>query len=153
MHTYEQMIIEACEEGIEVIEINFKGEGKGYCCDNVIAISKKLTTNAEKRCVLIEEISHFKNNHGYILDQSKVENRKQERVARNWGYRRLVRLVDLINAYRDGVKSRFELAEYLEVTEDFVDNSLKYYKDKYGLYYEVDNYLVYFDPLVVVEKL
>lgn len=153
MHTYEQMIIEADKEGIEIIEMNLKGNAKGYYCDNVVAISKKLTTNAERKCILIEEISHLKNNIGNILDQSDIRNKKQERIARAWGYRKLVRIIDLINAYASGVRNRYELAEYLDVTEEFVDNSLKYYKERYGLYYEIDNYIVYFEPLVILEKM
>lgn len=153
MQTYEQMIIEAEKEGIEVIEMVFEGNGKGYYCDNVIGISNKLTTDAEKKCVLIEEISHLKNNIGNILDQSDVRNRKQERKARTWGYRRLVRIIDLINAHAHGVRNRFELAEYLNVTEEFIDNSLKYYKERYGFCYEIDNYVVYFEPLVIFEKM
>lgn len=146
------MIIEAYEKGIEVYEIDFKGNGKGYYSDNIIGISKNIDTNSEKKCVLIEEIGHMETSLGNILDQSKIENRQQERRARAWGYERLVGIVDLINAYENGVKNRFELAEYLDVTEQYIDEALNYYKEKYGLYYEIDNYLIYFDPLIVLEK-
>ncbi len=149
---YEQMIINADEKGIEVYEVNFKGNGKGYYSDNVIGISKKIQTNSEKRCILIEEIGHLKTTSGYIIDQSKIENRKQERKARAWGYERLVGIIDLINAYKYGVRNRFELAEYLDVTEEYIEDVIKYYKEKYGLYCEIDNYMVYFEPLVVLEK-
>ncbi|QUH21463.1 ImmA/IrrE family metallo-endopeptidase [Alkaliphilus sp. B6464] len=152
MRTYEEMIIKADEEGIEVIEMDFKGNAKGYCCDNVISISNKLTTNKEKKCTLIEEISHLKNNIGNILDQSDIRNRKQERLARTWGYEKLVGIIDLVSAYNNGVRNRYELSEYLDVTEEFIDSALKYYKEKYGLFYEIDNYIVYFEPLVIIKK-
>ena len=57
-----------------------------------------------------------------------------------------------MNAYKSGVSNRFELAEYLGVTEDYIEDALDYYKGKYGPYYAIDNYVVYFDPLIVLEK-
>lgn len=67
------------------------------------------------------------------MDQSRIENRKQERIARAWGYRKLVSVLDLINAKKEGIRNRYELAEYLDVTEEFIESTLKYYKEKYGI--------------------
>lgn len=80
-----------------------------------------------------------------------MENRKQERLARAWGYKRLVGIIDLVNAYKHGVKNRFELAEFLDVTEEYIKEVLRYYSQKYGLFYQIDNYVVYFDPLSILE--
>lgn len=113
---------------------------------------KKIKTNSEKRCIVIEETGHLKTTFGDIIDQSKIENRQQQRKARAWGYEKLVGIINLVNAYKDGVRNRFELAEYLDVTEDYIEDTIKYYKEKYGLYCEIDNYIVYFDPLVVLKK-
>ena len=46
---------------------------------------------------------------------------------------------------------RAELAEFLNVTEDFLEESIQHYREKYGLYCEIDHYIVYFDPLGVLE--
>ena len=78
-------------------------------------------------------------------------NRKQERCARAWGYEKLVGIIRLIEAFKAGVKNRYELSEYLNVTEEFIKEALEYYKQKHGLYFKIDNYVVYFDPLVVME--
>lgn len=90
-------------------------------------------------------------NSGNILDQSKVENRKQELRARRWAYERLVGIIDIVNAYKNGVKNRHELAEYLNVTEEFIEEVILHYRWKYGLYFKIDNYVVYFEPLSVLE--
>ncbi|AKL96664.1 hypothetical protein CACET_c32200 [Clostridium aceticum] len=129
---------------------------KGYYTNehkiDLILLSRYLSTTAEKLCTLIEEIGHYHTTFGDITDQAKVENRKQEIKARRWAYRKLVGITDLIQASKQGIRNRHELAEFLGVTEEFLNDALLYYKDKYGLFYEIDNYIVYFEPLGVIEK-
>lgn len=153
--TYESLLLEAEKEGLEIYEHNFNtARLKGLCIDNVITLnSSSIETNAEKICVLAEEMGHYYTTTGNILDQSKAKNRKQERRARAWAYDRLIGINGLINAYKYGCKSKYEIAEYLNVSEQFLEEATTYYNEKYGLYYEIDNYIVYFNPLGVIEKL
>ena len=71
---------------------------------------------------------------------------KQELKARAWAYERLVGIHDLINAHKAGVKGKYELADFLEITEWFLLEAIEYYKSKYGTCYKIDNYLIYFSP-------
>lgn len=150
---YEKLVKECEKEDIEVLDIDLGDDLKGSYCDNTIAINKRIATNKEKACVLCEELGHYHTSTGDILDQSDINNRKQERIARSWGYRKLIGIIDLIDAYKQGITNRFELAEYLDVTEEFIDECLKYYREKYGLFYEIDEYVVYFEPLGVFKRL
>lgn len=147
--TYEELLKEAETHGLIVKEKPLKAN-KGRIKGNRIAIKKDLNTT-DKKCTLIEEIGHYHTTVGNILDQSDVRNRKQERQARAWGYRKAVGIIDLIKAYKHGVRNRFELAEYLDVTEEYIEEVLKYYSQKYGQFFVIDNYAVYFDPLVIIE--
>lgn len=149
---YEELSKEVEEEKLDLIEMKMKGSSKGFYSDGVIAINKKLS-NTEKACVLAEELGHYYTSYGDILDQSNTNSRKQELKARRWGYERLVGIIDLVNAYKEGIRNRYELSEYLDVTEEFIDECLKYYKEKHGLHYEIDRYIVYFEPLGIFEKL
>ncbi|CCJ32848.1 ImmA/IrrE family metallo-endopeptidase [Caloramator australicus] len=149
--TFEKLLDEAAKDNINVIEMKFKGNIKGLYCNNTIAISKKLKTDAEKTCVLAEEMGHHHTSSGNILEQSNINNIKQEKIARNWAYKKLVGITSLIRAYKSGVRNRYELAEFLNVTEDFLEEALKYYKEKYGTYYAIDNYVICFDPLAILE--
>lgn len=142
----DDLINEAENEGFNIIEMNFKGKSKGYYLDNVIAIDAKLETTAEKRCTISEEIGHLKTSSGNILDQSNVNNKKQEKRARNWAYEKLVGIVSLINAFEKGIKNKHDLAEYLNVTEEFLEEAIQHYREKYGVYYEIDTYVIYFEP-------
>lgn len=105
-----------------------------------------LLDNAEKACVLAEELGHHYTSSGNILDQSSVQNRKQEQVARTWAYNKLIGLVGIVDAYKTGCRSRSEMADHLNVTEEFLSEALERYRNKYGTYTAVDNYIIYFEP-------
>lgn len=120
---------------------------------NRIAIRKSIDTSTEKACVLAEELGHFHTTVGDILDQSKTENRKQEIRARAWAYDRLVNLHGIIKAYENKCSSFHEMAEFLDVTEDFLTEALDFYKGKYGISAVIDNYVIYFEPCLGVLKM
>lgn len=149
---YEKLLAEAEKEGINVFEVDI-GRLKGLYIDGNIALNSSIETYSEMACVLAEELGHHHTTHGNILDQNKPENRKQERRARGWAYERLVSLKGLIEASKQGIRNRYELAEYLGVSERFVEEAIEYYEGKYGIYHKVDNYIIYFKPLGVLENL
>ncbi|MBZ1328016.1 ImmA/IrrE family metallo-endopeptidase [Clostridium botulinum] len=124
------MIIKFEKAGVEVIEDNL-GTTKpcGKCIDNLIIINNKINT-CEKRCILAEELGHFFTSFGDITNQSKINNKKQEVVARRWGYNKLIPISALKKAYRKGYKTKYEIAEYLQVTENFLSEAMEYYKCK-----------------------
>ncbi|HBA70091.1 MAG TPA: hypothetical protein DCZ40_12155 [Lachnospiraceae bacterium] len=149
--TYEQLLIQADSEYLIVKEkplFNNDGRIKG----NRIAIRKSIPTIAEKSCVLAEELGHYYTTSGDILDQSKTENRKQELRARLWAYNNMVGLVGIVNAFKHGCRNLYETAEYLEVTEEFLQEALSAYRSKYGICKELDNYIVFFIPHLAVLK-
>jgi len=145
--TYEQLMQEA-EDDIEILEISFKSGLKGLYSDGIIGINQRLKTT-EKKCVLAEEIGHYRTSTGNILDLSSVCNFKQEHIARNWSYEKLIPLESLIKPSFEGCCNLFELAEYLDVTEEFLKDTLQHYQNKFGLYAEVNDYCIYFSPLTV----
>ena len=149
---YEELLIEATRQGISVDEnFPFASDLKGLYVDNNIALASSLNTSAEKACILAEELGHHYTSHGNVLDQNLTENRKQEHRARVWAYRNALGLSDLIEAYKHGCRNRYELAEHLNVTETFLLGAIEDYKAQYGLFARVDNYVVYFEPLGVLE--
>src|SRR5680860_935696 len=99
-------------------------------------------TDKEKACILAEEYGHYRTTSGNILNQKNVSNIKQEKRARNWGYEKLVSLEKLIEAYKAGVQNCYDLADFLDVTEDFLQNALKHYQEKYGLYVKQEDYII-----------
>ena len=151
MNSFERLENEACEDGIEVISYHFKSDRiKGLYCNNTIALNKRLTTNAEKNSILAEELGHYHTSYGNILDLHSVEDQKQELRARLWAYNKMIGLQGIIAAYKHGCTSLHEMAEFLEVTEEFLNGSLTAYRQKYGCYTTIDNYVICFEPALGV---
>ncbi|WP_085829102.1 ImmA/IrrE family metallo-endopeptidase [Clostridium massiliodielmoense] len=153
MNDYENLLEEAHKLGTTVIEIDL-GTDKpcGKCVNNIIFINSKISIK-DKYCILAEELGHYKLTVGNITDQSNVSNRKQELVARRWGNKKLVRLLDLIKCYKHGAKTRYEIAEFLGVTENFLQESIHYYRAKYGTCFVIDNYTIYFEPYLGIMEM
>lgn len=155
MNTFEELQDEACKDGIEVIEnYPFTSDRiEGLYVDSTIALSKGLTTCAEKSCVLAEELGHHYTASGDIIDQSNAENRKQELRGRIWAYNKQIGLSGLLNAYKHHCQNEHEVADFLGVTDMFLKDALVYYKNKYGQYAQLDNYIIFFEPAVAVMEL
>lgn len=149
--TYEEMQI--LHDDLNIVEMDLSEVSglKGLYVNGRIAINAKMS-DTEKACVLAEELGHHYTTYGNILDQSNTSNRKQELRARAWAYNKQIGLLGLIRAYEHGCRNRFEIAEYLEVTEEVLEECLVFYRNKYGVCANVDNYVVYFIPNLVVMK-
>ncbi|KAA9003981.1 ImmA/IrrE family metallo-endopeptidase [Paenibacillus spiritus] len=116
-----------------------------------ILLNKSIPLLSEKYCVLAEEIGHYYTSAGNILDQSDIRNRKQEKRARNWAYERLVPFACFIEAFHANARNRYEFAELIGVTEEFLEASIVHYQEVYGLSVQVGGYVISFDPLGVTK--
>lgn len=142
--TYEELIDEASCENIIVKEAPLKNND-GRCFGNKIAIRKDIPT-LKKGCVLAEELGHYYTSAGNILDMDNVLNRKQEYRARLWAYDKRIGLMGIINAFKAGHDSLYSIADFLDVTEEFLKEALECYKNKYGVCVSVDRYMIQFVP-------
>jgi hypothetical protein len=149
--TYEELLKESDIEGLTVKEKHLKAN-KGRIKGNRIAIKKDMTAT-EKSCVLAEELGHYYTSAGDILNLSDLRNLKQELKARHWAFNKQIGLMGIIRAYEGRCKNKAEMAEFLEITEEFLEDALKYYKSKYGVYTALDNYIIYFEPNLYVLKM
>ena len=147
---YEQLLTAADQEGLLVKEQPLT-EHDGLIRGRRVAIRQKITTQKEKSCVLAEELGHYYTSSGNILDQTKIENRKQEYRARLYGYNLKIGLTGLIRAYEAGCRNLYEMSEYLDATEEYLIEAIDCYKSKYGLCTSIDNYIIYFEPLAVIK--
>lgn len=153
MTTYEKLLDKSFSENITVIEKNLKSDAKGLCKGDRIAISRNIETTKEKGCVLAEEIGHHDTTVGDILDQTISWNRKQERQARIEAYNTMIGLMGIIKAFEHGCHNKYEMAEYLDVTESFLTEALEIYEQIYGCRTMIGSYLIQFIPNLGVAKL
>ncbi len=151
MTNYELLLDEACDIGLNVKEKPLRSSD-GRIKGKRIAIRKDIDTSTQKACVLSEELGHYYTTVGNIINLSDAQNRKQERQARLWAYNNRIGLYGLIKAYENGCRDRYETAEFLNVTVDFLEDAINCYCEKYGVYTTVDNYTIYFIPNLVIGK-
>ena len=153
MTDYEVLLDSADIQNVTVDETSYfcGTQIKGLYLDNHIALSKDLRSDTQKRCILAEELGHYHTTVGDIIDQSSDANRKQELRARLWSYNKLIGLHGIISCHKAHYTTSYEMADYLGVTEEFLQEAIQCYRSKYGLCVQYDNYVIYFDPVSVLE--
>ena len=147
MNKLECLEHEAFEEGIDVVDYKFHSDNiKGLYVDGTIALNQKIETTNEKTCILAEELGHHETSFGNILDQSVAANRKQEYKARIWAYKKIISPEDLFSAFKSGCRNRYEIAEHIGVTEEFLEEARAYFKTRYPEGLSEDSYMIRFIP-------
>jgi hypothetical protein len=142
---------EAFDDNIKVHDYYLGEENlKGFYINGNVAINTSVETSIEKACVLAEELGHHYTTVGNIIDLEDPQNRKQERQARLWAYNKQIGLTGLVRAYEHGCRNRYDLAIYLGVTEEFLQEAIDCYRDKYGVCTTVDDYCIMFIPSLMV---
>lgn len=131
MCSYERLVQDANTMGLEIVEKYFKSDAKGLCKGAKIGIRKDMP-KIEKACILAEEIGHYYTTTGNILNQRDTGNKKQEMKARKWAVDKMISIEDLFRATEQPCRNLFEIAEFLEVTEEFLLEALEVFKKRYG---------------------
>lgn len=149
MNPYEILLDDAYNDGLLVKEKPLQGSD-GRIKGSKIAIRENMTIT-EKTCTLAEELGHHYTTYGNIMDQENTQNRKQELRARLYGYDMQIGLIGIIECYKHHCRSIYEMAEYLQVTEEYLKEALECYSRKYGeSLVIIDNYAIRFVPSLQV---
>lgn len=143
--TYDELLMEADGEGLIVREAPLQS-GDGRCKGKRIAIRQDIPTLAKKADVLAEELGHYHTTVGRITGQESVNDIKQERAARLWGYNKRIGLPGLISAYKAHCQNAYETSEHLNVDEESLIEALEYYRQIYGTGLMLGNYFIQFEP-------
>lgn len=122
----------------------------GFYMNGEIFINSNRPTTTKLE-TLAEELAHHEITYGNILDDKDIQNKKYELKARRLAYEILIPLKELISAYLQDVHNLYELADYFEVSESFVLQTLNHYKQKHGYSVYCDGYIIQFEPLRVFE--
>lgn len=148
--TYDELLIEADKEGLLVKELPLQS-GDGRCRGRRIAIRQDIPTLKKKADVLAEEMGHYHTTVGRIIEQDSVTARKQEREARLWAYKVQLPLLDIVRAYQAHCHNITEMSEYLNISEDTIQDALELYRQKYGHGTSVlGDYYIQFEPYLDV---
>lgn len=153
MELYEQWLQIAENAGLYVMEnMTFESQAKGLICGDCIGLNRNLETTAEKVCVLAEEVIHSQINTGDIIDQRLPGSIRQEHVARRILRHHLADLRVIVSLLKSGCKEPYEIAEKMGITESFLSEAISGYKEEYGLFLELDNDILFFEPTVILKS-
>lgn len=150
--SYEDLLIEADQTGLIVKELPLVSSD-GRCKGMRIAIRQDIPTLRRKADTLAEEMGHYHTSVGRIIEQDTINARKQERTARLWAYDRLIGLSGIIKGFQNHCANCYELAECLNVTEEFLREALDCYKGKYGQSVKLEGYIIFFEPSLAVMEI
>lgn len=146
MGKYEDLVFD-CD--VPVIETDkLPSVYNGYYIDGQIFIKEDLPTQI-KHEVLAEELAHHKLTYGNITDQSIFNNRKFENYARRYAMEQVVTLGGIVQAFSYNCNNLYEMSNFFEVSEEYIKETLKHYKKKYGLSTQHGDYVINFEPLRV----
>ena len=143
--------------GIEIERMPLPGDIKAiyystpHTCP-AIALDTTVKTRAETASKLAEELGHHYTTHGDILMDPSIPKetvRKVEAVARRWAFRYAVSLSGIIESWDAGARTRHEMAEALEVEEQFLAEALETYEAIYGPFTIYGNTMIAFNPLAI----
>lgn len=151
MTKYEDLLNEVHLLGIKVLEVDVCTKKEfGLYLDNIIIINSNMT-ETQKYCVLAEELGHHFTATSDISDLTQVENIQKESLGRKVACEKLITPDAIINGILSGANNLYELAQILEVTENFLIEAINHYKKKYGVYYVGETHLLTFNPLNIVD--
>ncbi len=150
---YEALLEEARQKGLTVIEkYPFHSPRiRGLCCDDTIALNALIDTEAERTVILCEELTHATQQLGNILSDPRMEKR-----ARQTTFDRLISPEGLVCAYLEGCREAWEFAEYLGVTQAFLDEAMANYRARFGtlkkVHFKGKDYAISFEPTLCIKK-
>lgn len=148
LNPYEMQLVKAENENIRVYEKPFQtydGRIKG----NKIYMRKGMPI-IRSACIISEERGHFHTCACDILDQDDSNNRRLEEKGRRWAYDDMIGLFGIIKAYKHCCYSLYNMAKYLDVTEEFLNDAITAYRSKYGVGVQFDEYFISFEPNLTV---
>lgn len=98
----------------------------------MIAINTdKLDTVAEEKMHLAHELGHCMTGSFYRVNTLETRGRMEERANR-WAYKTVLPLPELRDALENGITELWELADYFELPQKFIEKALCYYRDALG---------------------
>ncbi|MBM7577706.1 ImmA/IrrE family metallo-endopeptidase [Jeotgalibacillus terrae] len=122
----------------------------GVIVDNYIAINKNRSLY-EKHFILAEEIGHYLTTAGDITKLNTLPKLKAEIIARRWGYEKILSLDDLVSCYEKKHLTAEDVSHDFEIELNDLKTILDYYFDRYGPSVRHKEYIINFDPFIVID--
>lgn len=124
-------------EGIEVFDFDLPlnqslsiMDAGGKCSIAIDPFS--ISSTAEETVHLAHELGHCKTGSFYNRFSNYDIRAKAEHRADKWAIKKLIPLDELKEAFSRGIVEPWDLAEYFDVTEQFIAKAVEFYKNNYN---------------------
>lgn len=124
----------ADKENISIIDFKMKNKAiigkvdKEYC----IGLNySKIDNSREEKELLAEELGHYYYNAFYNSSSDLSTIKQKEYRAKRWKCTVLVSINELKEAFKKGLSSLYEIADYLNLSEETIQFAYVYYKNNY----------------------
>ena len=118
----------AAENGVDVDHLKLKTMKAFSVPGNIVIDLSQLPTLAELKVCLSHELGHELRSAFYNIRNTLETRERQEERANRWAVENLIPVEDLKAAVESGCKTTYELAEYFDVTEDFIREACRIHK-------------------------
>jgi hypothetical protein len=145
----------AYDNDIKLLTDSLPGNISGFCYSNseftlkTITLNSNLVTTAEKTCVLAEEIEHYITTPFDLFAAPKHLQDKFERLARFNATKRLIPFDKLIEARRMNIRCPYELADFLNITIDFLFQGTSLFREHYNGHVIHKGFRINFSPFFI----
>ena len=95
----------------------------------VVLNHKKLRTSRDVKVHLAHELGHCQTGSFYNINTLETRERMEYRADR-WAIKKLIPFHTLLNVLKSGITEKWELAEYFNVTEDYIEKAQQLYAEK-----------------------
>ena len=127
--------------GVRIVDYDFPSKIRGVYHNGVIGINKDVHDPIERRCIIACEMGR----HLMRKNNSIVLTEEQEHIAAfYWAVNYLMPLSAFIEANKHGV-SASDFADYLQVTQQFVNTGIEFYKNCMGKRVFYHNHVIDFE--------
>ena len=134
---------------VHIYDFHFSETKRASCvrCGSYSAVTidrAAIETRSEERILLAEELGHYETGSLYVLDamhntpNAKINSSKQEAKARHWAYEICLPPSSIKRAMQF-CDDEYALAEYCDVTVEFLCKALEYYLTK-GIEFTYNDY-------------
>lgn len=136
------MNIEYIEDLIERENINLidtyledaSGAYVNYEKLNIILYDRsKIDSSCKRKEILAEELGHYYYDATYKFNSTFELIGRQEYKAKKWAYCILIPYEKLKLAFKNGITDLYSLADYFDVTAEYMYNAINFYKRKNDL--------------------
>lgn len=115
--------------GVEIFTGNIPNT-VSFAIPGYVALDYRLIDNsAEERCAAAHELGHNARSAFYTRDDPKYIKQRCENKANKWAIKKLIPKDELMDAIAHGITEAWELAEYFDVTQKFMELAMWYYKN------------------------